>query len=257
MSGAVETTERRTVMRGHRELDAYRGRRSVKRRALLSTLLLVTCTIRAFGDQGQHGGSQSPEQPVGWLQARLSVEGEGVCSENNHGDCHLEARVIRGSLFGAAENDYVFDGELISGEYLGVPLGQIEDRVRSAALPLALDGTTGRLSVSPSSARIARIAFFARRGSDRNFVTDFLESSSGVQLILVYFDQPCDVSGEVTLDAVQYHIRARPTRKGFYWLRATPKSRTEIAVESSGTQPEGIVMRVRPHVTAPRKQVST
>ena len=140
---------------------------------------------------------------------------------------------ISGGIFGNPNNTPVFRKRL-SGDYsFSIHTDDFIRRVDRGASILEDFWYAKGLSMRPNTTKIARIGTFAY-----NTVTNtaagsgsFMDKESQDNLILIYVDNKCQVSGSVTLHGKQYIHDIEFPSEGFHWIRAIQINEDKFKLE--------------------------
>ncbi len=100
------------------------------------------------------------------------------------------------------------------------------------------------MSIEPASARIARLMPFVipRDGIEPYGLCEWLDADSGERLMLVYFDRPARVRGEIVYEGRSLEFDIEATQAGFLWIQQPRDSGVYRAVP----RPAHLVLAVLP-----------
>jgi hypothetical protein len=172
--------------------------------------------------QERYGTSRSPEE----LEVRFSIDvknGRGRQTESPVTPMTLEFQLIPGSITGAPTGERIFSRTIVNGEATVISLKSLVSEIARLASVLSPQGAKTGLNVYPSETRFARIATFAQESAKgKGAITGFRNLETGDDLLLVYFDRPCQLGG-ISKDRSGRAVEIDATigNSGFNWLLVT------------------------------------
>lgn len=128
---------------------------------------------------------------------------------------------ISGGIFGNADSEPVFYNYLTGELEFSLDLKSATQTLDEVSTSLSEKWLHSGLSITPAKTRISRIGTFAYNAETGNPIGagGFIDTVSRDNLILLYTDRACEITGELRLGRELYiHTIDLPTA-GFHWLR--------------------------------------
>lgn len=135
-------------------------------------------------------------------------------------DIQLWFPVIAGHLFGTANAETSWPATLDEESRFELPMSEIAAQLEVMALPF--DAKETGVLLEPQTVRVARLQAFANSeftGEPRG-KTQWRDSNSGRQMMLVYFDRPCRLLGSLFHSGTELRLDVAIPAAGAYWLQA-------------------------------------
>jgi len=146
----------------------------------------------------------------------------------------LELKLVPGSIVGRPVTAPILSRVVNDGKADVVDLELLASEIAPFAAALSAEGATSGLQVHPSDTKFARIGTFAYEPGTRNTLSAGFKSPEGVSdLVLVYFDRPCELKG-ASKDRAGRSVEIEATIRvpGFHWLlvSAAPAGARRVAL---------------------------
>jgi len=188
----------------------------------------------------------------------VSIEFEdysGQPTDKGPRDSKLELGAISGEIYGSAQAELKTLG-IGSSTTIAVPWTELEKFSAKSATVLSSAATAGGFTLTPSDARLVRIAtiILSKDPEWHSATTNLTDSLTKKTLLLVYFDRPCQLSGTVITHpsgatrTSNYDVVIE--KAGLNWLEVT-----KVADDSHADIRHAPAL-VRPVVTVRAKQQS-
>ena len=147
-------------------------------------------------------------------------------------DVTVKMPLIAGSIFGSPNTGHV----LIERAQIGTSVDLDIERLLSAgarlASPVESKMAQAGLVVEPRNARFARFGTFVFDSQTDKTIGfgGFIDRSTRTTLVLVYFDEPCRISGSLRLGALEAEHNIVVRSGGLHWIRVkeTAANRYEL-----------------------------
>jgi hypothetical protein len=142
---------------------------------------------------------------------------------------------ISGTMLGSAPGPKLAV-PIDAGPALSINLSELQEYMRQhSATMTATPGLTSTLTIDPIDTGFARVAHFVRYESAPRAPgpSRFVDSGSKDNLLLVYFDRPCHLTGTLTYGGAEPGSREYDVvieHAGLNWLAATKKGPDDYSV---------------------------
>ena len=162
-------------------------------------------------------------------------------------DITLRLPLIAGSLFGRPNTGDI----LVEQIYVGNTIVLDAERMRNAgarlASPIAPQLTQNGMQVEPRNTRFARFGTFVSdtRTNASIGAGGFVDRETRMGLILVYFEEPCRITGLLRMDGLEAkHDISIPSR-GLHWIRVREATNTYYELDYIGV-PGDVILGITP-----------
>lgn len=154
---------------------------------------------------------------------------------------------IPGRIFGTPGNDLLFTVLLTPEDRLHLELSRAEPGLRAGAATLQAGAETTGLSLRPARTRFARIGTFPFDAKTRQPLGagGFVDGGTRENLVLMYFDRACALTGEVAIDDETYVHDISIHAAGFYFLRIRQDGPRRYVLQRVTALPP-VVFTIRP-----------
>ena len=158
----------------------------------------------------------------------------------------LRIRLIPGSTFGEVTSLPIASITAGIGETMTLDLEQMRVEVERSATTLTAEATQAGLSITPAATRIARLGTFVYDAkTQKGMSSSFRDGARGDALNLVYFDQPCKLTGTRNQRGVKGIYSVEVKAAGFHLLRATQEKPNGIRITASSL-PQSVYLGIFP-----------
>ncbi len=154
--------------------------------------------------------------------------------------------LITGNLYGLPNEDAILKPELDDKLRFKFGLRAITKRIDELAK--AFPANNGDLYIEPAKTRVARLGTFVINPSTGETIgpTAWIDANNTNILMLVYFDQACEISGHIEHANKTYRHDIKIPGPGFYWLRRSNNSKTRVRVVAAAAPPRSVYLGVTP-----------
>ncbi len=144
---------------------------------------------------------------------------DSVPSELNPSELLLVFPYIPGRMYGQPSGDLFLMKHLSGKLDFQLDLRGKYKEIAAFARPMQMQGQG--LQIQPRETRMARMGTFAFDPRTMDMIGDgsFIDRQSREYLIMVYVDQPCQITGTVEMHGKVYDHNIRLTEKGFHWIK--------------------------------------
>jgi hypothetical protein len=131
--------------------------------------------------------------------------------------------LIQGALYGAPTMESVFLAPARFGEDFNLNALVVEAKVKPFAAPLTVRSSNSGLAINPASTKLVRLGTFLHDAQTGDSVSGagFYVPPSLDNLVLVYFDRACTISGTVKSSVGDVIHDVTIPAAGMHWLRMT------------------------------------
>lgn len=140
--------------------------------------------------------------------------------------------LIQGALYGAPTMESVFLAPARFGEDFTLDALLVEAKVKPFAEPLTVRSSNSGLAINPASTKLVRLGTVLHDAQTGDLVSGagFYVPPSLDNLVLVYFDRACRISGTVKSAVGDLIHDVTIPVAGMHWLRTTRIASNTIAV---------------------------
>lgn len=226
-SGDSTTGSRLRLMR-----RAYERRRSIK----VSWSIVLAVTILMAGcaaPKREPNVATKSSVPIRFVD----VSGNAISAKDRPVNATAMLGAIPGGVFGAPH--YSLQTERL-GKILTLPISLSDLRValNEQSATLTNDAETAGWRIDPTDTRIARVATTISHEGTSNLMVGFVDSASKSNLLLVFFDRPCRLTGTVLVhpregQATTFVIDVTVGQAGLNWLKMTGDSQGQDLITNT------------------------
>ncbi len=203
--------------------------------ALLFTAVYLAGCTSTTGVQFSHEHSPEPSSEQAAL-SELSISVE-YFDDSNHkiSPKYQPKRVvlsfphIPGQIFGSPTEKSVFVTPVEVGDRTVVSLDDAQRLLESQALTLKDVAMTKGLSVRPKDTKFSRVGTFPHDAYTSELIGGggFIDPASRNNLILMYFDRPSRITGDVVMDGKSTGHAIDIPAAGFHWIEVKHTGRKQ------------------------------
>jgi hypothetical protein len=155
--------------------------------------------------------------------------------------------LIAGSIMGNPNTGDILLERGRVGSYLRLDVERLRNaaaRFATPAQPFALDAG---LVIQPREARFARFGTFVTKvHSDQDvWYGSFIETETRISLVLLYFDEPCRISGVFRVGGIEAKHSISISSSGLHWIQVKEIAPNRYELENI-ENPKGVSFGVRP-----------
>jgi hypothetical protein len=206
---------------------------NITRAALLNislTILLAGC-VTPIPDQYDPQASSIPVRASSVIDTTVEYVGpNNIQLDDSYypRQVALAFPMVGGAIFGVPGDTAIFVSELDQSLHLYVDLTESKDMIDRTILPLSDEWQQSGLNIEPQDARIGRLGTFAYSLEDGQQIGagGFIDTTTRRNLILLYVDRPCRLTGELSMDNRTYRHELEFAEKGFHWIVVEETSRS-------------------------------
>lgn len=185
---------------------------------VLAVALLAACATRPQGEEPSVAASLTV------VNARVQYLGpDRSVLPGSHfpKDVVIILPYLSGAIFGNPRSKPIFQKRLTGELEFSLVLSDALAEMQAGAATLTREWASRGLSVTPEDTRLARIGTFAFNARTREELGygGFIDTTTLDNLILVYVDRACEISGSFKLGEESYRHAIRLPAAGFHWLR--------------------------------------
>jgi hypothetical protein len=158
----------------------------------------------------------------------VDVSGNAISAKDRPVNATAMLGVIPGGVFGAPH--YSLQTERL-GKILTLPinLSDLRAALNDQSATLTDDAETAGWRIDPADTRFARVATTITHEGTSGLMVGFVDSASKSNLLLVFFDRPCRLTGTVVVHAREgqtttFMIDVIVEKAGLNWLKMTGDS---------------------------------
>jgi hypothetical protein len=158
----------------------------------------------------------------------VDVGGNAISARDRPMNATAMLGVIPGGVFGAP--DYSLQTERL-GKIPALPinLSDLQVALNEQSSTLTKDAETAGWKIDPADTRLARVATTITHEGTSGLMVGFVDSASKGNLLLVFFDRPCRVTGTVLVQpredqTTTFVIDVDIEQAGLNWLKITGDS---------------------------------
>jgi hypothetical protein len=170
------------------------------------------------------------------------IDGDVIKHEERPVKAFVTFGAISGTMLGSAPGPKLAV-PIDLGPALSIDMNELQTYMRQHSATLtATPGLTSTLQIDPIDTRFARVAHFVRYESAPRAPgpTRFVDSGSKDNLLLVYFDRPCHLTGTLTYGGAEPGSREYDVvieHAGLNWLAATKKGLGDYSIVRHAPSP--------------------
>jgi hypothetical protein len=140
--------------------------------------------------------------------------------------------LIQGALYGAPTMESVFLAPARFGEDFSLNVLLVEAKVKPFAAPLTARSSSSGLAIDPASTKLVRLGTFLHDAQTGEWVSGagFYVPPSLDNLVLVYFDRACRISGTFKSSVGDLIHDVTIPAAGMHWLRTTRIASNTLSV---------------------------
>lgn len=149
-------------------------------------------------------------------------------------EIYIYFTAISGQIFGPRGNNSIYSDQVTQNQLLSFNMNTMITSLDKHASEIVDSEATKGLLIKPNSTRFFRFGTYAHDPLTDSGLgsTGFYDSKSSKNLILTYFDQPCEITGTLNSGGISYVHKIKIPAQGFYWVLAefTNPNTTELSV---------------------------
>ena len=136
-------------------------------------------------------------------------------------DVTVRHPLIAGSIFGTPNTGDVLVEQVRVGVSIDLNVVRMRNTGARLASPVEPQVTRAGLVVEPGNARFARFGTFVFNSQTNRVIGfgSFIDRTTRTALALVYFDEPCRISGLLRVGTLEAEHNISVRSSGLYWIR--------------------------------------
>lgn len=161
-----------------------------------------------------------------------------------HQELYLELGLIEGQLYGSPISEPRWYFGLASLSAPSIDLNVLGGAVAPYAKRFNASEVYGSFDVTPADARMVRLSTVGVDNKRQRYLSGKLQLPDGDTLLLVYFDRPCEISGEVDFgEPGIYRHDIKIEHSGLYRLRIAAQDGYRLVTADDSVSPIQVVLR--------------
>lgn len=188
---------------------------------------------------GEHPVSPAAGEPRMLKAVTLNRALDVIQSRADAGSMGASFRPMPGALIGSVFSDPVLLVPVRFGENFSLPLSDLARSIAPVAQPANAQTLGMGMVVTPAETRLARLGTFFYDGDTKKDVSGagMFDALTRENMMLMYFDRPCTVHGDMQALGKTVSIALDVTAPGVYWIRLAEVDAThqKLIVDASNT----------------------
>jgi len=184
---------------------------------------------------------------IGALVETVDAKYQRAPSVLDNREITIEFPLISGSIFGAPSTGAVLIERARLGQTVKLDLERLLENAARFASPLNPQMAAAGMVVEPRNARFARLGTFVSVSqADRSSASGvFVEPQTRIALALVYFDEPCRISGLLRLGSVEANHDIVIVSRGLHWIRINEPTNNRYDLQNAEAF-ERVILGIQP-----------
>lgn len=204
--------------------------------------LLITCCSCSEISQ-----NKEPLKQLETLAFKISyIDSEkNILTEHNVNKFAIFFTAIKGEIFGPRKKQVIIHKMVHNGQELTYEAKTMADKFDSFAGEMLSGENTVGLTIAPVETRLYRVGTYAYDPSVKRGLgaTVFIDVQSKTDLMLVYFDRACHLSGTLIEGTEQFVHDIKIPAGGFYWLSAR-KTKPNVTTLQAYKHTENVIFAI-------------
>ena len=224
-------------------------RLSVRRRVEMSrSFLLLAMIVGLSSPWGARAQQALTTRSLAALVETVDAKYQRAPSVLDDRDITIEFPLITGSIFGAPSTGAVLIERARLGQTVKLDLERLRENAARFASPLNPQMAAAGMVVEPHNARFARVGTFVSVSqTDRSMASGvFVQPETRIALALVYFDEPCRISGLLRLGFVEANHDIVIASRGLHWIRINEPTNNRYDLQNAEAF-ERVILGIQPN----------